>query len=142
VLRGLAMDLRMLSYPFVILEEQGAACQFAIDDITWDGGTVTAVLDDDQAVRPGAGLLASAPNPFNARTEIRFELPSPQAYRVEVFDVSGRRVASFRGLGTAGLNAVSWDGRDDAGRALASGTFTYRLLTGGVQQTGKMTLAK
>lgn len=142
VLRGLAMDLRMLSYPFVILEEQGTACQFALDDITWDGGLVTSVADDDRPTQPTWGLRASAPNPFNARTDIRFELPAPQAYRVEVFDVSGRRVASFRGLGTAGLNAVSWDGRDDAGRALASGTFTYRLLTGGVQQTGKMTLAK
>lgn len=32
------VDLEMLSYEFIILEEAGAQCQFAIDDIYWDGG--------------------------------------------------------------------------------------------------------
>ncbi len=39
-LRGVAIDMRMLSYAFVILEESGAACEFAIDDIYYDGGGV------------------------------------------------------------------------------------------------------
>ncbi|MDZ4122070.1 MAG: family 16 glycosylhydrolase, partial [Candidatus Cloacimonadaceae bacterium] len=32
------VDLEILSYEFIILEEQGIQCQFAIDDIYWDGG--------------------------------------------------------------------------------------------------------
>jgi len=32
------VDLEILSYEFIILEEQGVQCQFAIDDIYWDGG--------------------------------------------------------------------------------------------------------
>jgi len=32
-IRGLYMDLRMLTYPFAILEEQGTAAEFALDDI-------------------------------------------------------------------------------------------------------------
>lgn len=39
-LRGIAIDLRMLSYAFVILEESGAACEFGLDDIYYDGGGV------------------------------------------------------------------------------------------------------
>ena len=35
-IRGTAIDLRMLSYSFVILEEHGAAIEFALDDIYWD----------------------------------------------------------------------------------------------------------
>jgi beta-glucanase (GH16 family) len=35
-IRGTAIDLQMLSYSFVILEEHGAAVQFALDDIYWD----------------------------------------------------------------------------------------------------------
>ncbi len=32
------VDLTALNYEFIILEENGAQCQFAIDDIYWDGG--------------------------------------------------------------------------------------------------------
>ena len=39
-LRGSFIDLRMLSYAFVILEESGGACEFALDDIYWDGGGI------------------------------------------------------------------------------------------------------
>ena len=36
------VDLQMLSYEFIILEEGGVQCQFAIDDIYWDGGGLSA----------------------------------------------------------------------------------------------------
>ena len=39
-IRGELIDLRMLSYEFVILEVNGASCEFALDDIFWDGGTI------------------------------------------------------------------------------------------------------
>lgn len=45
-IRGSAMDLRMLTYPFAILEEQGTSAEFALDDIYYDGGTV--LIDTDQ----------------------------------------------------------------------------------------------
>jgi hypothetical protein len=41
-IRGLLIDLRMLSYAFVILEENGANCQLALDDIYWEGGPVVS----------------------------------------------------------------------------------------------------
>jgi len=42
-LRGPAIDLRMLSYEFVILEENGTACQLAVDDIYWEAGSIAGV---------------------------------------------------------------------------------------------------
>ncbi|MEM7683035.1 MAG: dockerin type I domain-containing protein [Planctomycetota bacterium] len=45
-IRGTAIDLRMLSYSFVILEVNGVATQFAIDDIFWSGGLLPN-LDGD-----------------------------------------------------------------------------------------------
>ncbi len=44
-IRGTAIDLRMLSYSFVILEEHGAYIDFALDDIYWDSGL--SILDGD-----------------------------------------------------------------------------------------------
>ena len=37
----------MLSYEFVILEVNGAGCEFALDDIFWDGGLCTDVVLGD-----------------------------------------------------------------------------------------------
>ncbi|MFN2370991.1 MAG: thiol oxidoreductase, partial [Candidatus Krumholzibacteriia bacterium] len=51
-IRGTAMDLRMLSYAFVILEENGTACEFALDDIYWDAGVVAGVGDGSGAPAP------------------------------------------------------------------------------------------
>ncbi|HPF34847.1 MAG TPA: family 16 glycosylhydrolase [Candidatus Krumholzibacteria bacterium] len=140
-IRGLAMDLRMLSYPFVVLETQGAVCEFAIDDITWTGGNVASAVRLPSPAAGGA-LRPNAPNPFNARTEIRFELPDGGAYELAVYDVSGRRVATFSGVGAAGANSVMWDGRDDAGVELASGLYQARLTTAGGTSSRPMLLVK
>ena len=45
-IRGELIDLRMLSYSFVILESDGASCEFALDDIFWDGGITQVVKGD------------------------------------------------------------------------------------------------
>ena len=53
-LRGELIDLRMMSYEFVILEVTGVSCEFALDDIYWDGGGIpdipTANAGEDQRI--------------------------------------------------------------------------------------------
>ena len=139
-IRGAAIDLRMLSYSFVILEENGTPCEFALDDIYWSAGVGTAV--EDIAGTSRMSLRANMPNPFNARTNIRFDLPAGGAWKISIFDVAGRQVKTFEGVGTAGMNTVMWDGRDDAGQAVASGVFYYSLDTGSGVETRKMALIK
>ena len=140
-IRGTAMDLRMLSYSFVILEEQGTACSFALDDIYWDAGIVSAVDDPDVAERRFE-LLANVPNPFNAMTEIRFALPVAGPYEIVVYDVAGRRVTGMNGIGAVGTNAVRWDGRDASGADMGSGVYYFRLQTAAGSKTGKMVMVK
>jgi hypothetical protein len=76
-----------------------------------------------------AGLLAGArPNPFHARTTLLFRLDQGADVQLEVQDVSGRVVRHFaRAHAGPGQHGVEWDGRDDAGRALAAGTYFYRM---------------
>ena len=99
---------------------------------TWTDPVVITIGDVTAA--PPARLrtpeLDVVPNPFNPATEIRFELGAPSSARLEIFDVSGRRVrALHEGPLTAGLHRFRWDGRDMADRAVASGLYFARLHT-------------
>ncbi|MHB8077995.1 MAG: FlgD immunoglobulin-like domain containing protein [Candidatus Krumholzibacteriia bacterium] len=89
-------------------------------------------------------LLGASPNPFNPRTTVRFELPQAQAVSLRVFDGRGRQVrALFTGTLGAGPHDLTWDGRDDRGAVLASGTYLFQLRTAdGLAQTAKAVLLK
>lgn len=139
-LRGPAIDLRMLSYEFVILEENGTACEFALDDIYWEAGSITGA--DGRGVATGPASLTSAPNPFRSSTELRFELPAAAPYEIRVFDVAGKRVTAFHGIGRSGANAVRWNGRDDQGRNASPGVYYYRLESAGRLAIRKVVLLK
>ncbi len=141
-IRGTAIDLRMLSYAFVILEEQGTACEFALDDIYWDDGNTSVDENDGGETGRKAHLFPNAPNPFTATTEIRFELPAAGVYDIAVYDLAGRSVARMRGTGVSGANTVRWDGRDGSGHPVGSGVYYYRLTFGETASERKMVLLR
>jgi len=88
-------------------------------------------------------LVGNYPNPFNPRTEIHFELDREQPVRLQVFDLRGRQVRTLvAGTLPAGPHCATWNGRDDRGRALASGVYLYRLTGRGTALSGKMALMK
>ncbi len=101
-------------------------------------------LARDRIGLPGeAQLQQNAPNPFNSGTVISwFQLQSGPA-RLEVFALTGQRVAVLReGPQKAGFHRLRWDGRDAQGRPLASGVYVYRLATSEGVQTRKLTLLR
>ncbi|MFO7653508.1 MAG: FlgD immunoglobulin-like domain containing protein [Candidatus Krumholzibacteriia bacterium] len=70
---------------------------------------------------------SSAPNPFNPRLTIAYDLPVPGRLRVEVFDLRGRLVRTLMDAEVpAGPGRLSWDGMDAEGRAAASGLYVWR----------------
>ncbi|MFO7652994.1 MAG: FlgD immunoglobulin-like domain containing protein [Candidatus Krumholzibacteriia bacterium] len=76
----------------------------------------------------GAGrLLSAAPNPFNPLVCIAFEVAAAGRVLIEIADLRGRKVRTLiAGEYPAGRHDVTWDGRDDVGRALASGVYLVR----------------
>jgi len=85
-----------------------------------------------QAPTQAARLHAASPNPFRGETAIRYELAARSRVTFHIYDVGGHRVRALetgaeRPPGTHGL---IWDGRDDQGRALASGIYLGRLTAG------------
>ena len=111
---------------------------------------VTTALD----VRIGAGgttaapdrrgsILQAAPNPFNPRTVLAFELTAPAAVRLAIVDLAGRHVRTLAtGPLPAGTHQRTWNGRDDAGRAVAAGVYLARLLVDGRPQVRRVTLVR
>ena len=86
-------------------------------------------------------LEQNQPNPFNPRTTLRFSLERAAATRLTIFDVSGRALRTVvDGVLPAGAHAVVWDGRDDAGHAVPSGTYMYKIESGAMTATKKMIL--
>ena len=126
---------------------------FVSDNVGSDTGTLnswgliltlpdetTGIGDAPQVTR----LLGNAPNPFNPRTEIRFELARDAAATLAIFDLRGREVRRLLDGETlpAGRHAATWDGRDGSGRAVSSGLYLYRFSAGGAVQERKMLLAR
>jgi beta-glucanase (GH16 family) len=140
-LRGLYIDLRMLSYEFVILEEQGTQCQFAIDDIYWSGGG-TAVQDLADTLKPFT-LRPNYPNPFNPSTRMAFSLQEASEVRLEIFDSRGRKVKTLvSDRFAAGEFSVIWDGTDANHSPLPSGLYLYQLTTDKGSELKKCVLLK
>jgi hypothetical protein len=77
---------------------------------------------------PEWGSLSSYPNPFNARTSLRFSLMESSRVTVTVYDLRGRKIAvPAEGTFSQGPHEVVWDGIDSGGRPAPSGVFVIRL---------------
>ena len=98
---------------------------------------------DDGTLPVRFALHANAPNPFGPLTTIRFDLPRPSNVRLDVYDITGRRVRTLvEETLPAGSRNIIWDGRDDRGNPAASGVYFYRFDAGSYRETKKMTLLK
>lgn len=91
----------------------------------------------------GWTYLKGVPNPFNPRIEISFESSKAQHLSLEVYDLTGRKVATLAsGIFAARDHRVEWNGRDSQGKAAASG-FYFVLLRGEQKmQAIKVTLVR
>lgn len=84
-----------------------------------------------------------APNPFNPRTTMRFELDESGPVHLAVFDLRGRPVKTLvDGELARGSHRFDWDGCDANGRTVASGSYFVRMVWLGQSWTGRMTLLR
>jgi flagellar hook assembly protein FlgD len=75
-------------------------------------------------------------------TKISFAVPADAGLvSLEIFDVRGLKVRTLErsNLGAGSYTRV-WNGRDDAGAAVSSGVYFYRLTGKNFSQTNKMVI--
>ena len=89
-------------------------------------------------------LEQNYPNPFNPATTIDFTLPVNKKISLKIYNMLGQEVRSLidQENFTAGAHSVSWNGIDNNGNAVASGTYIYKLIYGGFSQSKRMTLVR
>jgi hypothetical protein len=95
--------------------------------------------------RKETGLsLSVSPNPFNPRTRILYELPGPSSVGIEIFDLAGRRVftSGSSSVMAAGNQEFVWEGKDQNGRQLPSGTYLFWLKAGEYSCSTRLVLLK
>jgi hypothetical protein len=85
--------------------------------------------------------LSIGPNPFSAVANIEFTLSSAAAVEVSVYAVTGQRVHHIEAANhRKGTGRIFWDGRDDSGHMLPSGTYLVRVSANNSTVTQRVTL--
>jgi len=116
---------------------------------TFNSWGLNLLVTDNEASAVETGLPAmtrlvgNAPNPFNPRTVISFELAGSGPVRMDVYDLKGRLVRELANRNyDAGRHDIVWDGRDNRGGETASGMYFFRMRTENDVQTHKMLLVR
>ena len=113
-------------------------------DLKIIAGSSPFVQETVAAVRPTRTTLrVNYPNPFNASTVIRYTLSQPSPVELGIYSVAGQLVRKLvREDLTPGTYTATWHGRDELGRAVATGVYISRLHTTDGVQTEKLLLVK
>ncbi len=104
----------------------------------YNEGGVTEVIDRPETVPQSFALYQNFPNPFNARTTIRYSISEPGIVQLELFDSIGRYIKTFTNeYQTTGDHIIYLDAQD-----LPSGVYYYRLRIGDQSKTKRFILLK
>jgi hypothetical protein len=88
-------------------------------------------------------LLSPYPNPTRGASTLRFHTAVAREAELVIVDAGGSLVRRLRAGGfEAGMHRIGWDGRDDAGRPVASGAYFCRLLSGAVRREQRLVLVR
>ena len=109
-----------------------------------DVGMPVGVAGPDQANVPTVfALHQNYPNPFNPTTVIKYDLPKACDVKVIIYNALGQRVSTlFNARQEAGFQQLRWDGHNENGFLVSSGTYFYLIKAGDFKETKKMMFVK
>ncbi|HEY6866677.1 MAG TPA: choice-of-anchor D domain-containing protein [Candidatus Eisenbacteria bacterium] len=116
----------------------GAAAQAALT-VNLSAQVSSGTTDAPPALPTVLRFYPPRPNPMGREAWFAFDLPRPAPARLEIFDLSGRRVALLaEGEHAAGHVQLRWDGTDDAGVPLQAGLYFARFETPGLRRVERI----
>ena len=88
-------------------------------------------------------LSQNYPNPFNPVTKLDYNLPLRSKVNISIYNVLGQEIKILvNGVKEYGYHTITWNGKDDLGREMASGVYFARITSHGFTKTRKMLLVK
>lgn len=114
--------------PIAWISVPAAVNTLKLSDIEFNGDR-----QPEQQVRiatniPSEVVITAAPNPFTSTTLLNVVIPETGNYRVAIYDIYGKQVAVLAsGIQVKGTLPLVWNGTDERGNALPSGTYFCRL---------------
>jgi len=108
--------------------------------------TIETNVQDESEVREKYDIFhlsQNYPNPFNQITKIEFNLARSGFVSLTIYDILGRNVRTLVSEHLSpGYKSVLWNGKNDAGKEVASGIYFYQLKTKDFTETKKLVLLK
>lgn len=126
----------LVEFRFIAEDAGRPSCvEAAVDDflILADSRELTVA---QSVAGPVVWLGDASPNPIGETAMLPLALESGMIVRLDIYSVDGRRIRSLiDGDMAAGRHQICWDGRDDAGKKVASGTYYSKLTASGATLT-------
>lgn len=114
---------------------------YRLRQVDFDGSTQTFdAVEVEVGIPTAFDLSQNYPNPFNPTTRINFAIPAPSNVTLEVFDISGQKIATLvSGFMNAGYHFVDMDA---VKYGMSSGTYIYKIQADKFSSVKKMILVK
>ena len=127
-----------------IFDLNGQSEHVLVDIIFYFNETVSTITDVAGQEGPKSfNLMDNYPNPFNPYTTLRYEILKDEKVEITVYDLSGRVVRKLlNNVQKAGQNHIQWNGLNDQGMTVSSGSYLYNIQAGGHGETRKMVLLR
>jgi hypothetical protein len=104
---------------------------------------ITKAPETNAALPSALEIRGNYPNPFNPSTSIEFALGHAGPVRLEIYSMANQKIRTLLDSPlAAGAHTALWDGRDDRGMAVSSGTYIARLRLGAAEVSRKMMMVK
>ncbi|RMF09867.1 MAG: T9SS C-terminal target domain-containing protein [Candidatus Neomarinimicrobiota bacterium] len=116
---------------------------WAIDDVNVGSGLMATGRKPD--LPESISVFPAYPNPFNSTTVFSLRSRWTTTADITIYDLLGRQVRRLehhRVLPAGATTFIRWDGKDDLGRELASGTYLVETMVGRERKTQKVLFMK
>ncbi len=124
----------------------GNTYYYKLQDVDFNGnmafhGPISVTVE---ASAPTKYELAQCyPNPFNPETAINFSIREAGKISLKIYNLQGQVIRTLvDGEKTAGSYSIMWNGTNDQGVRVSSGTYLYSLKVNGFEETKKLTVMK
>ncbi len=134
---SIASDGDTITYRIVANDTATPANVTSFPDTTWL--TARFYVSNQDNVANANFLFKNYPNPFHAgsQTKVEFFLNDTKNPKLEIFNIKGQLIQSYRLNSAKGYNSVVWNGKDRQNKNCAAGVYFLRLKTDKIEQVRK-----